>query len=78
MKTYKLTCSMGHEEMSWTTQADSMDAAAMAFLGMEELKSHVAEMHADWAGKSEEEMKAAVMGMITEEGGDMAEATPAL
>lgn len=78
MKTYKLSCSMGHEPMSWTTQADSMEAAAMAFLGMQELKDHVGQMHADWAGKSEEDMKAAVMGMITEEGADMAPAAPAI
>lgn len=78
MKTFKLTCAMGHEEMTWTTQADSMEAAAMAFLAMDELKAHVAEMHADWSSKSEEEMKAAVMGMITEEGADMAEPTPAM
>ena len=77
MKTYKLSCSMGHEPMSWTTQADSMDMAAMNFLGMQEMKDHVAQMHADWAGKSEEDMKAAVMGMITEEGADMA-AAPAM
>lgn len=74
MKTYKLDCSMGHEPMSWTTQADSMEAAATAFLGMQELKDHVANLHADWAGKSEADMKAAVMGMITEESGDMASA----
>ena len=44
---------------------------------MDELKGHVSEKHADWAGKSEEEMKAAVMSMITEEGADMAN-TPAM
>jgi hypothetical protein len=74
MKTYKLDCSMGHEPMSWTTQANSMEEAATAFMGMQELKDHVAQMHTDWAGKSEEEMKTALMGMIKEEGGDMASA----
>lgn len=65
MTTYTLSCSMGHEPMSWTTQADSKEMAAENFLGMAELDEHVKSAHPDWAGKSHDDMKAAVMGMIT-------------
>ncbi len=71
MKTFKLSCSMGHEPMDWTTQADDKDMAYANFMAMQEVKDHMAQMHADMAGKSEEDMKNDVMGMISEEGGDM-------
>lgn len=74
MKTYKLSCSLGHEPMSWTTQADSKEMAYDNFMDMQAMKDHVAQMHADMASMDPAAMKAQVMGMISEEGGDMASA----
>jgi len=73
-----MTCDQGHEAMSFTTQADSMDMAYDNFMAMDDVKSHVSSMHADMAAMDAEAMKEMVMGMISEEGSDMADETPAM
>ena len=78
MKSYTMTCDRGHEPMSFTTQADSADMAYDNFMAMEDVKSHVATAHADMAGMDAEAMKTMCMGMIKEEGADMAATTPAM
>lgn len=64
MTTFTLTCSLEHEPMTWTVEADSKEAAADMFLAMDELKSHIGSAHPDMMNKSPEEMKAAVLSMI--------------
>lgn len=65
MKTYTLTCGEGHEPMTWTVEANSPTEAAGLFMGMDELKAHVGEKHAEMLNLPDDQKLAALVKMIT-------------
>lgn len=79
MKNWKLTCTDGFTK---TVSAATQEEAVDMFMTDTDVTAHVTQNHPDWTGKSPEEMKQGVMGMVAEEmvtpaGGDMGGGMPA-
>lgn len=68
MKKFVMTCDMGHDEpFKKEVMAETMEAAVDAVMADADVMAHVQAAHPEMAGKTPEEMKMAVMGMVKEE-----------
>ncbi len=70
MKKFVLTCNMGHDEpFKKEVMAESMETAVEMLMAEADVLAHVQSAHPEMAGKTPEEMKAGVMGMVKEDTG---------
>lgn len=67
MAKYIFSCDMDHEVMSFEAEAEIDEEAVTKLL--EQTKTHTAEMHADMAGKSDEELMEMIRGGMKKEEG---------
>lgn len=66
MSTYEFTCEQGHDPMVFAANADSAEAAAEAFVAIDEVNHHLADAHADLTSLSASELKTVMRTMIRE------------